>query len=246
MQALGTRLFIGFIFTLLSQSLWATEKVQVAVASNFIGLSQLLKSAFLNLHPNAQINFSYASSAKLYAQIYHGAPYHIFLSADTQKPTKLIKQNKSLSTQYTVYAKGQLAFWHGGLLNDESFVCRTLAIANPKLAPYGAAAQEVMQKGQFVLPKCQRTIVAENISQTWHYAATKNVDAAFVALSQLKAQQIPAAHYKIVPADLHPAIEQAMILLPSAANNATALQFYQFLQSAKAAELMQAYGYLKP
>ncbi|WP_155949202.1 molybdate ABC transporter substrate-binding protein [Gayadomonas joobiniege] len=213
--------------------------LNVAVASNFIHTSQLLKNEFLK-HTSTQIQFTYASSAKLYAQILHGAPYQIFLSADTDKVVKLIKQNKTLNTNYHIYATGRLALWQPQKRTGQ---CQVLIMANPKLAPYGLAAEQTIKKGQFKLPDCRQTIYAQNISQSWHYAASGHADAAFVALSQLVSKKVPAPEYQLVPADNHQAIAQAMVLLPAAEKHLYAKDFYQFLQSDKAKAIIQQAGY---
>ncbi len=236
--------------TLIMSPCTASESVSVAVATNFTAPMKAIASAF-EQDTGYKTQISYTSSGKAFAQIKNGAPFQVFLSADSSKPEKLEQDGMTvLGTRFT-YALGALVLWSakpdfidakGAILQQNSF--KYLAMANPKLAPYGIAAQEVMEK-QGVWSKLQSKLVqGENISQTYQFALTGNAELSFIALSQVINQgKITKGSVWLVPAALHKPIRQDAVLLASGKNNIAATALMNYLKSAKAAEIIKSYGY---
>lgn len=211
--------------------------------------------------PAQEIEVSYASSGKLYAQITSGAPYDIFLSANQEFPAKLAKEkldNANSSDEAThqpfTYTQGQLALYSvnksldglsattlNALLMSESD--SKITIANPELAPYGKSAQTYLQAQNIfdTLTEQSRIIQAENIGQAFQYAHTGNVDYGFVAQSQLTAiKATPEQFYTLAP-DSYPAILQDGIMLN---NNTAATDFSNYLRSPAGQQYFSDAGYL--
>ena len=211
--------------------------------------------------PAQEIEVSYASSGKLYAQITSGAPYDIFLSANQEFPAKLAKEkldNANSADEAThqpfTYTQGQLALYSvnksldglnaaslNELLMNESD--SKITIANPELAPYGKSAQAYLQAQNIfdTLTEKNRIIQAENIGQAFQYAHTGNVDYGFVAQSQLTAiKATPEQFYTLAP-ESYPAILQDGIVLN---NNTAATDFSNYLRSPAGQQYFSKAGYL--
>lgn len=235
-----TILFALSFLTLPSQA----ETTHIAVASNFTVTMKALISAFEKKYPH-KIKASYGSSGKIYAQIKHGAPFQIFFSADQEKPLALYNGGFAQSPPFT-YAYGALALWssQAELRQHEIIRLKTgefnkLSLANPKLAPYGIAALEVLKKLELVESTRKKWIKGENIAQTYQFVGTGNADLGFVALSQV----INKSDYWPVPANLHNAIRQDAVLLKSGQNNPAAKAFIQFIGDKESQDIIESYGY---
>lgn len=227
----------------------ASADVNVAVASNFANTARQLAREFEKTH-DTQIVIVAGSSGKHYAQIVNGAPFDILLSADQQKPAKLQSANLLLTAPKT-YALGRLALWTPRKAIDNISLKTVLsqnrsariAMANPKLAPYGIAALETLSstdpQNQFNMKK----VIAENVSQAYQFAHSGNVDLAFVAVSQLQQQGVAATHWFAVPASKHSPILQDAALLKRASNNAQAHAFFNYLLSPATQQLISEAGY---
>lgn len=219
--------------------------LNVAVASNFSPTFQTIKTEFeaQSDHRLVEIN---GSSGKLFAQIYHGAPIDLFLAADSERPHKLVQMNIAAEESRFTYAIGQIALWHSKSAAPPSIEIlasgnyRRLAIANPRIAPYGKAAMEVIMQlnvAKAVLPKLVR---GENVSQALHYVDSGNAALGFVALSQVLGKH---GSYWLVPPSLHQPIEQqAVIVRQSQAAN----EFSGFLKSPQGRKIIVQSGYLAP
>lgn len=243
---------LAIFILVLSQPAFAQQKVYVAVASNFINVFEKLKSSYISQQQDApsdvadvEIVASYGSSGKLFAQIVHGAPFHIFLSADTDKPKKLVELALTQNQTVYTYALGQLVLVANNseispidMLKQQKF--KHIAIANPKLAPYGLAAQNVIDSLGLKINRRQ-IAMGENISQSYQFFTSKHAQLAFVAYAQIFNQ--PEINVWLVPDNLYHPIEQGMVLLKSAEHNNAATQFYQFLQSQQAQCLIASLGY---
>ena len=241
-----------FIYALVIMSLLGftssqAEVVHIAVAANFTHTMKELITTFEKQSPH-QVKASYASSGKIYAQITHGAPFDIFFSADQLKPSLLFDDGLTHSKPFT-YALGSLALWSNNnrfkgmdlkhKLQKGEF--NKLAIANPKLAPYGAAAIDVLNHLNLVEATQKKWVKGENIAQTYQYVATGNADLGFIALSQVIHQTaISSKDYWSIPANLYQPIQQDAVLLTD--NNA-ARDFIKFLSLPKSQEIIQSYGY---
>lgn len=228
-----------------------TEEVRVAVASNFAPVVKELAKLYHQETTN-HVKLSFGSSGKLFAQIIHGAPFDIFLSADQSKPIALVKAGVADDHQRFTYAIGQLALmttkpaFYNSLkdtLISGSF--NKLALANPKLAPYGMAAQETLQALDLISQTRNKWVQGENISQTYQFVATGNADLGFVALSQIKQDStFPEQAYWQVPENFYNAIRQDAVLLKKGENKAAAQSFIRFIQSTRAKQRIKAYGYI--
>jgi len=236
---------------LLAPSIKAAE-VTIAVASNFAKPMKQLVNEF-ERETGHQAKLSYASSGKFYAQIQHGAPYDVFLSADHEKPQKLIQLGLAVDDSLFTYAVGRLALWsvdskyiddQGNALKQGKF--KHLAMADPKLAPYGLAAQQTLKVLSLFESLQPKIVQGENISQTYQFVFTGNAKLGFVAWSQIvdaKTAQLKSGSAWLVPTHYHDPIQQQAVLLKRAKDKPAAQAFITFLQSEKAQAIIQSAGY---
>ena len=233
----------------LSMPVHAAE-VSVAVAANFNAPMLKIAQAFEQETGHKAV-LSFGSTGNLYAQIRHGAPFQILLAADATTPAEIEKEGLGLAGSRFTYAIGKLVLWskQPGLVDDKGDILRRgtfqrLAVANPKLAPYGAAALETMTK-LGVLKALQTKIVqGENIAQTYQFTATENAQLGFVALSQVMSEgKIAQGSAWLVPAHLHAPIQQDALLLTPGAGNPAAKALMIFLRSDRVKTLIRTYGY---
>lgn len=221
--------------------------ITVAVAANFSPVLQTLATEFED-DAGSKVTIVVGSSGKLYAQIINGAPFDIFMSADTSKPKALINAKKVTPDTYQIYALGRLVVASSKPLSKEhiqqrfiSGKFRRLAIANPKHAPYGIAAASALQNYDISGTYKENIVYGQNVLQTLQYAHHGVVDAAIVA----KSLSSKLSHWEI-PKENHPPIEQAMVLLKHAEDNPTAQAFMRFLQRPASKAIIQNAGYLTP
>lgn len=237
------------LFFVITSSVYA-DKVNIAVASNFTAPMKAIIKQFQKTHPH-QIKASFGSSGKIYAQIKHGAPYALFFSADKKMPLALEKDDLASSNTIFTYAVGALALWSSTLKDVDSPAriqqddFNKLAIANPKLAPYGIAANEVLNKLNLSQSSRKKWVQGENIAQTYQFVGTGNADLGFVALSQVLSNQKQGSYW-IVPHDLYNPIYQDAVLLKRYQENKGALAFWNYMQSAEAQSTIQSFGYSLP
>ena len=239
-----------FLCWLFSRFTGATEPLLVAVASNFSLPMQQIADKFEQQTPY-KLQLAFASSGKFYAQIVNGAPYHVFLSADQSTPQALIDKHLALPSSQFTYALGGLALWsanpqkiagNSAILHSDNF--NKLALANPKLAPYGVAAQDVLAKLQLTEATRRHWVQGENIAQTYQFVASGNADIGFVALSQIMQQgQLIRGSAWIVPSTMYRAIKQDAVLLKRATDHSGAQQLMRYLQSPEAHEIIRSFGY---
>lgn len=226
--------------------------IHVAVASNFAPAMEDIAQLFQQ-ETGHRVVLSSASSGKLAAQIQHGAPYDIFLSADQAKPIALERAGHAVSGTRFTYALGALVLWSANSefagreqarLTQGQY--RKLAIANPRLAPYGQAALETLRALGLAETSRPHWVTGENIGQTYQFVATGNADLGFVALSQLlSAESAPTETLPgwQVPTALHQPIRQDAVLLSSTQDLELAGSLLTFLASDRAREIIHAYGY---
>ena len=246
------RLFPIIALALSAGSATAAE-VQVAVAANFAGPVKKLADLFQQKSGHKLI-VSTGSTGKFYAQIANGAPFDVFLSADDETPLRLEKEKLVVTGSRFTYAIGTLVLWSpqagmvdtvGDVLRKASF--KRLAIANPKLAPYGAAAQQAMERLGVWAPLQGKLVLGENIAQTLQFVTTGNAELGFVAFSQIQdGDKPPAGSYWLVPPSMHEPILQDAALLTRGQGNAAAREFLDFLRSPPARDLIRASGYTLP
>lgn len=226
------------------------ETVRVAVAANFAAPMCAIASTF-EQQTNHSVELSLGSSGKFFAQIKNGAPFHVFLSADQARPEALENEALIATGSRFTYASGRLALWSrkSDFIDSELTVLKTgtfnkLALANPRLAPYGRAAVEVLE--QLKLEKTTRPqwVTGENIAQTYQFVYSGNADIGFLALSQVIDSQFGSIWP--IPETLHQPIKQDAVLLKNGQGNAAALALMAFLRSQEAARIIQRYGYQIP
>jgi len=231
-------------------------EVTVAAASNFSRPAQEIAAAF-EQQSGHRARLVFGSSGKIFAQISHGAPFDVFLSADRAKPAALERQGRTEAHSRFTYAVGALALWAPKINRGLDFQDLTapavgrIAIANPDLAPYGAAAREVLRSLNLYQQLGPKLVRGENIAQTYQFVASGNADIGFIAASQLPPQgqkqgQKPAGSVKVIDGARHRPIEQDAVLLKSAADNPAARAFIAFLRSAPARKIIRAHGYRLP
>jgi molybdate transport system substrate-binding protein len=228
--------------------------VLVAVASNFTKPMTDITAAF-NKATGHEANLAFGSSGKFVAQIENDAPFEVFLSADEKNPKKLEESGKGIANTRFTYAIGKLILWSAtaGLVDDQGQILgkggfKHLALADPKIAPYGLAAEEAM-KNLGVLDKLQPLFVlGDNISQTLQFISTGNAELGFIALSQVigKDGKIGEGSGWIVPDNLHNPIKQDAILLKKGEANPAAPALLEFLKSPEALAIIKKYGYNLP
>ena len=226
----------------------SADEALVAVAANFAAPLAEVERAFEETTPH-QLRVAVGSTGKLYAQILHGAPFDILLAADQERPELLERAGLTVPGSRRTYASGRLTLWSAdperiqgdvpALLAAGSF--RRLAMANPALAPYGAAAQEVLQGFGLYAALREKIVTAENIGQTYAMVATGNAEIGFVAASGLRA--VDGGSRWDVPADKHAPIRQDAVLLARAADNVAAREFLDFLRDDRARAVISGFGY---
>ncbi len=225
-------------------------EVQVAVAANFTAPMQQIAAEFEKDSGHKAV-LAFGATGKFYAQIANGAPFELFLAADDSTPARLEQEKRSVAGSRYTYAVGTLVLWspqpqavddQGQVLSQGNF--RYLAIANPKTAPYGAAAIETLNKLQLLDKLQPRFVQGENIAQTLQFVASGNAELGFVALSQVyKDGKLKSGSAWIVPGKLHEPIYQDVVLLGKAQNNPAATALHAYLKGDKARRIIQSFGY---
>lgn len=243
------RALLAASLLLTASTTWA-DTVLVAVASNFTKPMTEIAAAFEKATGHSA-DLSFGSSGKFVSQLENGGPFEVFLSADDKNPIKLEQTGLAVANSRFTYALGKLALWSAtpGLVDDQGQILskggfKHLALADPKLAPYGAAAVEVL-KNQGVFDKLQPLFVqGENIAQTHQFISTGNAELGFIALSQvIDNGKITAGSGWIIPTDLYKPIRQDAILLKNGAENPAAPALLKFLKSPEALAIIKKYGY---
>ena len=225
-------------------------EVQVAVAANFAGPMEKLAAQFQKDTGHKAVVAS-GATGKFYAQIRNGAPFEILLSADDETPARLEAEGQVVAKSRFTYAVGRLVLWSakanyvdaaGAVLKTGDFT--HLAIANPKTAPYGAAAVAVIDKLGLTARLQPHLVQGENIAQAFQFASTGNAELGFVAQAQVwRDGKFTAGSGWIVPATMHAPIRQDAALLIRGANNPAAQALLDYLRTDKAKALIRDYGY---
>ena len=240
-------LFCSTIFVPLA----VAEEVRIAVATNFLVTLKEVVRKFSQDTGHAAV-ISSGSSGKLYAQIKHGAPFDVFFSADVKRPHLLEKEGLAIQGSRFAYAVGRLTLWspdsdmiNGNgkeVLINSGF--RRLAIANPKTAPYGAAAQSALQALGLWNQMKGRLVRGENVGQTLQFVFSRNAQFGFVALSQVLDSKINGSGSRWdVPENLHAPLRQESVLLVKGQNNQAALGFLEYVKGQKARKIIERFGY---
>ena len=226
------------------------ETISVAVASNFTAPMQKIAAEFAK-DTGHKAELSFGATGKFYAQINNGAPFGVLLAADDTTPAKIANEGKGVADSRFTYAIGKLVLWskQDGYVDAKGEVLRTgkfqhVAIANPKLAPYGLAAEQTLTKLNLLDSIKPKFVQGENIGQTYQFAATGNAELGFVALSQVMEDgKIKSGSAWVVPADMHEPIRQDAIILNNAKDNVAAKALMDYLKGDKARAIITSYGY---
>jgi molybdate transport system substrate-binding protein len=229
------------------------EEAVIAVAANFSAPMQQIASLFQK-DTGHTMKLSFGATGAIYAQIKNGAPFDVFLSADQSTAQKLALEGLAVPNSRFTYATGQLALWskqkdlvdgNGQILKSNSI--QRIAVANPKLAPYGAAALETITRLGLLNELQPKLVQGDNISQTYQFVFTQNAPIGFVASSQIYANDaITSGSAWIVPSHLYKPIAQDAILLRKGSDNAAAKALLLYLKGDKARQIIKSYGYLVP
>ena len=231
------------------------DEIKIAVASNFYPTMKELVTHFESITPNSDttnnIVLISGSSGKHYAQILNGAPFDLFFSADKLRPNMLEKEDIFNNQSRFTYALGKLALWSpfneyvdsdGQVLYTDDF--RFLAIANPRIAPYGVASKETLTSMNLWQDMEEKLVRGENIAQTFQFAKSGNAKLGFVSYSQiLSLNSSSEGSYWLVPQDMYQPIEQQAILLK---DSSLGKDFLSFIMSDEALDIIKRNGYDLP
>ena len=243
------RLFLALTSAMCCLTTQAGE-VAVAVAANFSAPMQKIAKAF-EQDTGHKAQLAFGATGKFYAQIKNGAPFAVFLAADDETPARLEKEGLAVAGTRFTYAVGRLALWskQPNFVDDKGEILRSnrfekLAIADPKLAPYGAAAMEVMQRMGVQAHLTSKLVQGDSIGQTYQFVSTENAQLGFVALSQISIDgRTTQGSTWVVPQSLHTPLKQDAVLLKAGKDNAAALALLKYLQSDAVKTIIRGYGY---
>lgn len=239
---------IIILITLSANSIASADSVHVAVASNFVDATRQLARQFES-ESEHKVLISSASTGKLYAQIINGAPFDLFLSADAARPEKLVAEGLAKPQSLQTYAYGKLLLVCSAAQSGRDCKnslatkdVRRIAIAEPRIAPYGKAAQEALKALGLWNSVKGKMVRGENIAQALHFYVTGNAQAALIAASQAYLIENETHSYWEVPHTLHAPIEQKMVVLQN--GNLAAQAFAAFLARPSTRETIRSFGYL--
>ncbi|WP_241669133.1 molybdate ABC transporter substrate-binding protein [Pseudomonas sp. CFBP13528] len=226
------------------------DEVQVAVAANFTAPIQAIAADFKKDTGHTLVA-AYGATGQFYTQIKNGAPFQVFLSADDTTPQKLEAEGETVKGSRFTYAVGTLALWsakdgyvdaQGEVLKRNAF--KHLSIANPKTAPYGLAATQVLAREGLTDQVRDKIVEGQNITQAYQFVSTGNAELGFVALSQIyKDGKVSSGSAWVVPSSLHDPIKQDAVILAKGKDSAAAKALVDYLKGPKAAAVIKSYGY---
>jgi molybdate transport system substrate-binding protein len=226
------------------------DEVQVAVAANFTAPMQKIAAEFEKDTGHKAV-LAFGATGKFYAQIVNGAPFEVLLAADDETPARLETEHRTVPGTRFTYAIGKLVLWsaQAGYVDNQGQVLKTgnyahLAIANPKTAPYGAAAIETLTKLNLLDRVEGKLVQGENIAQAYQFVSTGNAPLGFVALAQVyRDGRFTSGSGWIVPANLHAPIRQDAVILAKGGASPAAKALENYLKSDKARGIIRSYGY---
>ena len=226
------------------------DEIHIAVAANFAQPMAVLKQDF-EKSSGHQVIVTLGSTGKLYSQIKNGAPFEILLAADMERPLKLSQEGETVKGSIFTYAVGKLVLWSQDthLVDQEGTVLKQgnfthLAIANPKTAPYGKAAQQVLEKLGLWQTLQDKLVQGIDISQAYQMVSTRNAQLGFIALSQYKS--VNKGSHWLVPQEMYSPLFQGAVLLKKGEHHDAAMAFLRFLKTQQAINLIEKFGYSIP
>ncbi|KTB91332.1 MULTISPECIES: molybdate ABC transporter substrate-binding protein [Pseudomonas] len=228
----------------------SADEVQVAVAANFTAPIQAIATDF-EKDTGHKLVAAFGATGQIYTQIKNGAPFEVFLSADDTTPAKLEQEGDTVKGSRFTYAVGTLALWSAkdGYVDSKGQVLKAnqyqhLSIANPKTAPYGLAATQVLSKLGLTEATKAKIVEGQSITQAYQFVSTGNAELGFVALSQIyKDGKLTSGSAWIVPDDLHDPIKQDAVILNKGKDSAAAKALVEYLKGPKAAAIIKSFGY---
>jgi molybdate transport system substrate-binding protein len=247
---------IAFLFLLsipIAHAESAAREINVAAAAD---LSSALQEVATNYekHTGVVVKLSFGASGALTQQIQNGAPFDIFFSADMDYPKHLIAAGQGESATLYRYAVGRLVLWvpkdspldveHKGMdvLLDPSV--KKIAMANPRHAPYGRAAEATLKRYGLYEKVNNRLVLGENISQAAQFVESGNAQVGFVALAHAMAPAMQGkGRYWMVPADAYPPLDQGVLLISRSPHRQDAAAFLEYMKTAEVAEVLKRYGF---
>lgn len=225
------------------------DNVSVAVAANFMVPIKAIAAEF-ERDTGHKIVASYGATGHFYVQVKNGAPFEVLLAADTETPSKLVAENLAVAATRFTYAIGKLALWSakrevvdagGAVLRQANF--SHLALANPKLAPYGAAALEAMRALGVYEALQPKLVTGESVAQAYQFVASGNALLGFVAYSQVLKDGKSGGSLWLVPQALYQPLRQDAVLLEKGRNKPAAAALLRYLQTDKARAMIKSSGY---
>jgi molybdate transport system substrate-binding protein len=225
-------------------------EVSVAVAANFTAPMQRIAAEFERDTGHRAV-LAFGATGKFYAQIKNGAPFQVLLSADDETPSRLVREGAGAAASQFTYATGRLVLWSRdeGLVDAQGAMLKAgnfgrLALADPKLAPYGAAAMEVLKGLGLADTLAPKLVQGENISQAFQFTASGNAEVGFVAMAQVFAEgKLTRGSAWVVPAAMHTPIKQDALLLNAGQNSPAATALLAYLKGEKARGIIRNFGY---
>jgi molybdate transport system substrate-binding protein len=222
----------------------AAEQLRLAVAANFRDAYTQISDAYQQ-RTGVRADGVFGSSGMLYAQITQGAPFHLFLSADRERP--LLLETAGLTAgPVATYARGRLALWTPNhAASPDALAAQRFALANPELAPFGAAARTCLERLGLWRASEANAVYGNNVSQAFHFVASGAVTAGFVAYAQVLGRQVPTREIWLAPDSCHEPIEQGAVVLKSE-TEPEAARFMAFLLSEEVQQRLETLGYARP
>lgn len=235
----------------------AQEAVAIAAAANLVHAVEALNAAFRTAEPAVRVTAAVGASGSLFAQIQHGAPFDVFLSADLDYPRQLVAAGSGDAASLRTFATGRLVVWTRRSELDltdvaalvRSAAVRKIALAQPKVAPYGRAAQAALEALGVWREAQPKLVVGESISQTAQFVETGNADIGFVALSIVRSSRLPAqGRWREIHAVEHPGVtlDHGVVLTTRGMRNAAARRYLEFLGGEAGKRVLREFGYGVP
>ncbi|WFC64567.1 molybdate ABC transporter substrate-binding protein [Pseudomonas sp. REST10] len=226
------------------------DEVKVAVAANFTAPMQAIAPEFEKATGHKLVA-AFGATGQFYAQIRNGAPFEVFLAADDSTPGKLESEGLTIEGSRFTYAIGGLVLWSaaadyldGSAAALKAGQFKHLSIANPKAAPYGLAATQVLDKLGLSEALRGKLVEGQNITQAHQFVSSGNAELGFVALSQVyKDGKVSSGSAWIVPGDMYEPIKQDAVILKPGANNPAASALVDYLKGPEAARIIESFGY---
>lgn len=225
------------------------HKVNIAAAANLRYVLEEIKMQYLKENPEAEVQITFGSSGMLTQQILNGAPYTLFMSADTKFPNKVKEEGFALG-EVTTYAYGKVAMWSSSLDVSKGLSVvlepqvKKIAIANPDNAPYGANTVQALKNSGLYNKITDKLVWGENINQTAQFASSGNAEIGFIALSLAFSPEMKnKGTYYVLPREECPWIEQAAVLIKGNQDDEETIRFFDYITSPSCDSIWEKYGY---